>query len=91
MDDTLTADMVGLIIEKALIKIGIPTYDKVLRTLQLRYATFADCYRNPEMLNITLKQLFGDASASIIDEIKKELQRFDEQENVARFIKIISR
>lgn len=87
--NALTADLAGAIIEDALLKIGVPTHDKVSRMLQGRFATFSDCYTHPEMLNSILKQLFGDSYKGIVNQIKNELTEFQSQE-LTRFIKILS-
>jgi hypothetical protein len=75
--DDLVANMAGVAIEDALLKIGMPVHKKVSKMLQLRYATFADCYRNPELLSTILKQVFGEGYKSIIKEIKKESRHYE--------------
>jgi hypothetical protein len=88
-DDT-TADIVGVVIAKALLKIGSPVYDRVSRMLQGRYATFADCYRNPELLSTILKEIYGDGYKSVVAEIKKESRWYKEHHQVVQFIKSLN-
>jgi hypothetical protein len=85
-DDPI-APVVGVAIEEALLKIGMPVHKKVSKMLQLRYATFADCYRNPELLSSILKQIFGEGYKSIIKEIKKESIHYERNHPVAKFFK----
>jgi hypothetical protein len=75
--DDLVANMAGVAIEDALLKIGMPVHKKVSRMLQLHYATFTDCYRNPELLSTILKQVFGEGYKSIINEINKESRHYE--------------
>ena len=87
--DAQCADMVGLAIEKALLKIGMPMHDKVHGMLQGRCATFSDCYRHPDMLNSILKSVFGDGYISVIKQIQKELRKYYEYPKVVEFLKVI--
>lgn len=82
--------MAGVVIAKALLKLGTPAYERVNGFLQGRYATFADCYRNPELLVTILKQIYGEGYKAVIDEIKKESCRFQENHPVSQFVKTLN-
>jgi hypothetical protein len=82
--------MAGVVIAKALLKLGTPAYEKVFGMLQGHYATFADCYKNPELLSIILKQIFGEGYKAVIAEIKKESRTYKEHHPVAQFIKTLN-
>lgn len=88
--DDLTADMAGLAIEKVLRNIGQPVHEKASTMLQGRYATFADCYRHPELLRTILTQIFGDSYVSVMTQFKMELSNIEER-RVAKFIDAIGR
>jgi hypothetical protein len=70
--DDLDADIVGVIIAKALLKIGSPVCEGVSQMLRGQNATFADCYKHPKLLNTILIQFFGKGYKSVLEEIKKE-------------------
>ncbi len=63
-----------LAIEKALLNIGKPVFDKVVNKLQKDFHCYlSDCYYHPEYLDSTLKSLFGNSSSTIVKSIKEEL------------------
>ncbi len=66
--------LVTLTIEKALLDIGQPVYDKVVMTLKKEYNCFLpDCYEHPEYLNEILKKLYGNAHNVIVESINQQL------------------
>ena len=72
--EQLRKALVSLSVERALLKIGEPVYDKVTKELSKEYKCYLpDCYEHPEYLNKVLKKIFGDSYMSIINAIKKEL------------------
>lgn len=75
--EQLRKALVSLTVERALLEIGKPVYDKVVKQLSKEYKCYLpDCYEHPEYLNKVLKKIFGDSYISIVDAIKKE---FDDQ------------
>ena len=87
--DAPYADIVGVIIEKTLLKIGVPVHDRVSGLLQARFITFSDCSRHPEILIEVLKLVFGDSYTSVINKIKRELRQYEEHPQVYKFVKEI--
>jgi len=84
--------LVTLAIEKALLDIGKPTYDKVLHMLNSKYHCYLpDCYEHPEYLNKVLKALFGNAGDIIIKSISMQLEEFTYKKPMARFLQVICR
>ena len=84
--------LVSVSIEKALLDIGKPTYDKVAHDLYERYHSyFQDCYEHPEYLSEILEQLYGNAGKVAVEALKKELEEFSYHEPIARFLQVISK
>ena len=81
-----------MIIEKTLLKIGKPVYDKVVSMLNKQYHCYLpDCYEYPEYLSDVLKQIFGNGHVVIVKEIRKELEEFSNKGHIGRFLEVISR
>lgn len=84
--------LVCLVIESTLLKIGKPTYDKVVHDLNKKYHCYlADCYEHPEYLDEILKKLYGNAHDVIIQSINSQLEEFTYKEPIKNFIKVINR
>ena len=83
--------LVSLAIETTLLEIGKPTYDEVSHKLFKDYKCYLpDCYEHPEYLKTILKDLYGNSSAIIIENIKKQLEEFEAQKGVDTFVLGIS-
>jgi len=83
--------LVSLAIEKSLLEIGKPTYDKVVNLLKKEYNCYLpECYEHPEYLSEILKMLYGDASRQIIKSINIELEEFSNIGQVERFLEVIA-
>ena len=79
--------MVVLAIEYTLLKIGMPTLEKVQSKLRKDYnCSLSDCYARPEDLNKVLKDLFGPAHLEIIKSISKYLEEFSYQRPISEFL-----
>lgn len=90
--DIIRKGLVTLAIEKALLDIGQPVYDKVIMTLKKEYNCFLpDCYEHPEYLNEILKKLYGNAHNVIVESINQQLGEFSFHKPIARFLKVISK
>lgn len=57
--EKIIGDVVGVVIEKVLMEISVTTHSKVADILGAHNMTFSDCYRNPDVLNFALKEIFG--------------------------------
>lgn len=80
-----------MVIEKALLEVGRPTYHKVLAKLKEDHNCYlSDCYENPEYLSNALKKLYGQSRLAIIASIKKYLDELTTQEDIANCIIKIS-
>lgn len=83
--------LVALAIETVLLKMGKRVHDEVNSRLYENYRCYTpECFENPEYLKRVLQDLYGKASANIIQSIRKELEEFAEQRGIDNFITIIS-
>jgi len=82
--------LVTLVIERNLIDISKPLYDKVISTLKKEYNCYLpDCYEHPEYLTEILKRLYGNAHHTIVKSINKQLEEFSYNKPIARFLEVI--
>jgi hypothetical protein len=80
-----------VVIEKTLIEIGKPVYDKVIKMINSEYHCYlTDCYEHPEYLKKTLEKLYGNAHSAIVRSIQEQLEQFSFQEDISLFIKTIN-
>ncbi len=90
--EQLRKALVGLSIEKVLLDLGKPVYDKVVNKLSKDYNCYLpDCYEYPENLNLVLKKIFGESYVAIADAIKKELGENLSEKPIEVFATIMSR
>jgi hypothetical protein len=77
-------------IEKTLLDLGNPIYDKVTEMLKNEYHCYlTDCYEHPEYLNAVLKKLSDDSHVAIVVSITNELKEFLYKEPIRRFVEAI--
>jgi len=82
--------LVAFAIEKALVDMGEPVFEKVAKTLKNDYNCYIpDCYDHPEYLKRVLSDLYGNAHVPIINSIKNSLREFSQQESISRFISVL--
>jgi len=90
--DKVRKGLVSVVLEKALLDIGIGTYNKVIDELKKRYQCYLpDCYEHPEYLNEILRDLYGNFYRQIIKSITEELEEFSSQRPIAKFIEVVRR
>ena len=90
--ENLMKALVTLSIEKVLLKIGTPVYEKVSNKLEKEYKCYIpDCYNHPEYLESVLKSLYGKSYVSISEAIRDELADYMYDNNIRTLIKTISR
>ena len=83
--------LVTLAIEKSLLDVGKPLYDKVTESLRKEYSCYLpDCYEHPEYLKQILEKLYGKAHNKIVIAIQKNLEEFSYVAPIKEFLKIIS-
>ncbi|HMK33063.1 MAG TPA: hypothetical protein VK431_05510 [Nitrosopumilaceae archaeon] len=89
--EQLRKALVSLSIERTLLKMGEPVYEKVIKQLSREYHCYLpDCYEHPEYLNNVLKTVFGNSYISIVEAIKKELDGQLMEQPIEIFIRAIS-
>ena len=85
-------EIVGHRIRQALLEIGEPAYEKVVKALYSQYhCCLADCIEQPEYLKDILKQLFGSSHRAIVKSISKQLYEFYEQRPIQEFLMAIAK
>ena len=90
--DLVSKALVSMIIEKNLLRIGKPVYEKVVSRLNERYNCYLpDCYEHPEYLSEILKKVFGNSHDIVIQDIRKELKEFSNKKQIKIFLEVISR
>jgi hypothetical protein len=89
--DQLRKALVSLAVERVLLDIGDPVYEKVIKQLSKDYNCYLpDCYEHPEYLNKVLKKIFGNSYVTIVEAIKKELGDQMIEKHIEIFISTIS-
>jgi hypothetical protein len=89
-DTQIKKALVAFAIEKALIEMGEPVFDKVAKTLRDDYHCYIpDCYDHPEYLKRILSDLYGNAHVAITNSIKNSLREFSKQESISKFISVL--
>ncbi|MCA2004091.1 MAG: hypothetical protein LDL06_04945 [Candidatus Nitrosotenuis sp.] len=79
--------LVAFTIEKALLEMGEPVFQKVTEILKNDYNCYVpDCYDHPEYLKRVLADLYGNAHTAIISSIKESLREFSHQTPVQKFL-----
>lgn len=91
-DMVIQKAMVTVAIEKVLLDIGKPLYDKVLDSLYAKYHCYLpDCYEHPEYLVNILRDTYGISYKSIIKNIEIELVEFSYKHKIQNFLTVIVR
>jgi hypothetical protein len=86
-DTQIKKALVAFAIEKALLNLGEPVYQKVTKTLKDDYNCFIpDCYNHPEYLKRILVDMYGNAHTTIIHSIKSDLKEFSSQDPIQKFV-----
>ena len=91
--NTVHRALVSIAIERALLGMGRPVYEKVIDRLYNEYHCYlTDCYVHPEYLSQILKDIFGFASWIIIKSINEDLKEFrNKKDSIARFLEIVEK
>ncbi len=91
-DDIISKALTAVTIEKTLLALGEPAYDKVAEMLYKKYHCYLpDCYDHPEYLSRVLNELFGNASKAIVESIETQLKEFTEHKRIEEFLRVIAR
>jgi hypothetical protein len=84
--------LTALAIERVLLNVGKPVFEKVSSKLQKEYKCYLpDCYDHPEYLRNVLKSIFGNAYVTIVEQIKEELVEYSDDNGIGILIKTIER
>ena len=84
-------DAVASVVERVLMNISITVHHRVGEILHAHNLTFSDCYQNPAVLNLALKELFENEYIAVVEKIKAELVCLeDNSQRLATFIEKLS-
>jgi len=87
--DTMKA-LTALAIEKTLLDMGRPVYEKVVKSMYKKYQSYIpDCYEHPEYLKEVLKDLYGNAYNVIVSSIEEQLYEFSYKKQMGTFLTIL--
>ncbi len=90
VDIQIKKALVAFAIEKALLEMGEPVFQKVTKALRDDYNCYIpDCYEHPEYLKRILSDLYGNAHTAIITSIRNSLHDFSHQEPIQKFVSAI--
>ena len=89
-DSQIKKALVAFAIEKALLDMGEPVFEKVSKTLKDDYNCYIpDCFEHPDYLKRVLSDLYGTAHQAIIETIKENLDEFSNQPQVNKFLTVL--
>jgi hypothetical protein len=81
-----------LAIEKVLLNMGKPVFEKITNKLRKEYKCYIpDCYDHPEFLEEVLKCVFGNSSRAIMESIVEELADYTYDQGVRTVISTIAK
>jgi len=87
--DTMKA-LTALAIEKTLVDMGKPVYEKVVNRIYKKYQSYIpDCYEHPEYLKEVLKDLYGNAYDVIVSSIEEQLNEFAYKKKMETFLTVL--
>ena len=79
-------DLIHVIIETSLLKIGVEALEEVSSTLQEKYECFlGDCLYHPEYLKEVLENIYGNSHYEIVNTIIKEINKNSLDEKLREF------
>ncbi len=82
--------LVTLAIEKTLLDIGKPVYEKVADRVYKKYHCYIpDCFEKPEYLKAVLKDLYGESYNEIVNSIEQKLDEFAYKKRVDAFLQVL--
>jgi hypothetical protein len=84
-------ELVTIVIEKALFKIGTHVYNTTVQILKNEYqCNISDCYEHPEYLRQVIEKHFSGVHKDIVDSINIDLGKSIKNQLVERFLAIIN-
>ena len=82
--------LITITIENILLEMGKPALEAFTKKLYKNYNCYLpDCYDHPEYLLEVLRELYGNASKTVVFEIMDSLKECSDQKPIENFIKII--
>ena len=83
--------LVRMAIDDALLEFDKSALEKVVNKLHDDYKCgIQDCYENPEHLKKALKDLYENSYTTILDSVKKKLEKHSSTKSIEKFLTFIS-
>jgi|SRR5579864_5094366 len=90
VSNTIMKALATFAIQKTLLGIGRPVYDKVTSRLYEKYHCYVpDCFERPEYLKEILKELYGKSYNEILNSIKEELKEVISDKRITTFLQVL--
>ena len=90
-DHVIRKALVALAIERTLLDMGTPVFEKVTSRLFRNYHCYLpDCHDHPEYLKNVLIDIYGNAHSTIVESIREKLEEFIHKKSIAEFVNVIS-
>ena len=91
VSSTVMKALVTFAIQKALLGIGKPVYEKVTNRLYEKYYCYIpDCFENPKYLKTILQELYGKSYNGILKSIGEELKEVVSDTRIKAFLQVLS-
>ena len=79
--------LVAFSVEKVLLDIGKPVFEKVAFKLYKEYQCYIpDCYEHPDNLNNVLRSVFGNSCSTVSQAIRSELKDHLQDKTVLQLV-----
>ena len=83
--------LVRMAIDDALLEFDKSALEKVVNKLHDDYKCgIQDCYENPEFLKKALRDLYDNSYSTILDAVKKKLEKHASTKSIEKFLTIIT-
>ena len=83
--------LVRMAIDDALLEFDKSALEKVVNKLHDDYKCgIQDCYENPEYLKKVLRDLYDNSYSTILDSVKKKLEKHAGTKSIEKFLPIIT-
>lgn len=83
--------LVRMAIDDALLEFDKSSLERVVNKLHDDYKCgIQDCYENPEYLKKVLKNLYDNSYSTILDSVKKKLEKHTSTKSIEKFLTIIT-
>lgn len=84
--------VVLFVLKQSILESGMVAFEMVNRSLFEKYrCDISDCFEKPEHLSDVLKYVFDGSYGAIVESIKKNLNKFSQENGIKEFLEKIER